>query len=87
MFKYCDINNIYVIVLIFIKLKSYLLSFLMTIIVFLYLITEVVNLHNLNNVNHVNNLENSSMENLHLDCLDQLILVVHLPDVSVTNTK
>ena len=57
----------------------------MTIIVFLYLITEVVNLHNLNNVNYVNNLENCSMENLHLDCLDQLILVVHLPDVSVTN--
>ena len=60
----------------------------MTIIVFLYLITQVVvNLDNLNNVNHVNNLENSSMENLHLDCLDQLILVVHLPDVSVTNTN
>ena len=63
----------------------------MTIIVFLYLITEDINLdinlHNLNNVNHVNNLENSSMENLHLDCLDQLILVVHLPDVSVTNTN
>ena len=34
----------------------------MTIIVFPYLITEVVNLHNLNNVNHVNNLENSNME-------------------------
>ena len=59
----------------------------MTIIVFLYLITEVVNLQNLNNVNYVNNLENSSMENLHLDCLDELILVVHLPDVSVPNTN
>ena len=66
--------------------KCYLLSFLMTTIVFLYLITEV-NLHNLNTVNNVNNLENSSMENLHLDCLDQLILVVYLPDVSVTNTN
>ena len=51
------------------------------------LITEVVNLHNLNNVNHVNNLENSNMKNLHVDCLDQLILVAHLPDVSVTNTN
>ena len=53
-----------------------------------------VNLNNLNNVNNVNNLENvqctmrnSSMENFHLDCLDQLILVVHLPDVSVINTN
>ena len=46
-----------------------------------------INLHNLNNVNHVNKLENSSMKNLHVDCLDQLILVVHLPDVSVTNTN
>ena len=45
------------------------------------------NLHNLNTVNNVNNLENSSMENLHLDCLDQLIFVVHLPDVSFTNTN
>ena len=60
----------------------------MTIIVFSYLITEVdINLHNLNNVNHVNKLENSSKKNLHVDCLDQLILVVHLPDVSVTNTN
>ena len=59
----------------------------MTIIVFPYLITEVVNLHNLNNVNHVNNLENSNLKNLHVDCLDQLILVVHLPDVNVTNTN
>ena len=60
----------------------------MTVIVFLYLITEVVvNQHKLNNVNHVNNLENSSMRSLHVDCLDQLILVVHLPDVSVTNTN
>ena len=59
----------------------------MTIIVFPYLITEVVNLQNLNNVNHVNNLENSSMKNLHVDCLNQLILVIHLPDVSVTNTN
>ena len=59
----------------------------MTIIVFPYLITEVVNLQNLNNVNHVNNLENSSMKNVCVDCLDQLILVVHQPDVSVTNTN
>ena len=63
-----------------------MLFIIMTTIVFLYLITEV-NLHNLSNVNNVNNLENSSMENLHLDCLDQLILVVYLPDVSVTNTN
>ena len=35
----------------------------------------------------LNKLENSSMKNLHVDCLDQLILVVHLPDVSVTNTN
>ena len=63
----------------------------MTIIVFSSLITEVdvndINLHNLNNVNHMTKLENSSMKNLHVDCLDQLILVVHLPDVSVTNTN
>ena len=63
----------------------------MTIIVFPYLITEDinldVNLHNLNNVNYVNSLEISSMKNLHVDCLDQLILVVHLPDVNVTNTN
>ena len=60
----------------------------MTIIVFLYLITEVdINLHSLNNVNYVNKLKNSKMKYLHVDCLDQLILVVHLPDVSVTNTN
>ena len=60
----------------------------MTIIVFSYLITEVdINPHSLNNVNYVNKLKNSNMKNLHVDCLDQLILVVHLPDVSVTNTN
>ena len=45
------------------------------------------NLHSVNIVNHVNKLENSSMKNLHVNCLDQLILVVHLPDVSVTTTN
>ena len=60
----------------------------MTVIVFLYLITEVdINVHSLNNVNYVNKLKNTNMKNLHVDCLDQLILVVHLPDVSVTNTN
>ena len=42
---------------------------------------------NLHSVNIVNKLENSSMKNLHVNCLDQLILVVHLPDVSVTTTN
>ena len=27
------------------------------------------------------------MKELHVDCLDQLILVVHLPDASVVNTN
>ena len=55
----------------------------MTIIVFLYLITEVIDLDiNLHSLNYVNKLKNSNMKNLHVDCLDQLILVVHLPDVS-----
>ena len=50
--------------------------------------TEVdIDLHSLNNVNYVNKLKNSNMKNLHVDCLDQLILVVHLPDVSVANTN
>ena len=40
-----------------------------------------------NSVNIVNKLENSSKKNLHVNCLDQLILVVHLPDVSVTTTN
>ena len=63
----------------------------MTIIVFLYFITEVIedidhdiNLHSLK---YVNKLKNSNMKDLHVDCLDQLILVVHLPDVSVVNTN
>ena len=43
----------------------------------LMLITEVLNMENLRN----------TMGNFHLDCLDQLILVVHLPDVSVSNTN
>ena len=65
-------------------LKCYLLSFLMTTIVFPCLIIEV----NMKNVkNTINTMRNSSMENFNLDCLDQLILVVHLPDVSVTNTN
>ena len=60
----------------------------------LIFITEVisdvdsdVNDINLHSVNIVNKLENSSMKNLHVNCLDQLILVVHLPDVSVTTTN
>ena len=68
-------------------LKCYLLSFLMTTIVFPCLIIEV-NMNNMNNMKNVQcTMRNSSMENFHLDCLDQLILVVHLPDVSVTNTN
>ena len=60
----------------------------MTIIVFSYLITEVIDLDiNLHSLNYVNKLKNSNMKNLHVDCLDQLILVVHLPDVSVANTN
>ena len=56
----------------------------MTTIVFLCLIIEV----NMKNVkNTINTMRNSSMENFNLDCLDQLVLVVHLPDVSVTNTN
>ena len=65
-------------------LKCYLLSFLMTTIVFPCLIIEV-NMENVKNT--MNTMKNSSMENFNLDCLDQLILVVHLPDVSVTNTN
>ena len=54
----------------------------------LMLITEVLNMENLRNTMlTMNVMENSSMENFHLDCLDQLILVVHLPDVSVSNTN
>ena len=68
-------------------LKCYLLSFIMTTILFLCLITEV-NMNNMNNMKNVQcAMRNSNMENFHLDCLDQLILVVHLPDVSVTNTN
>ena len=61
----------------------------MTITVFLYFITEVIdhgiNLHSLNYVN--NYVKNSNMKDLHVDCLDQLIFVVHLPDVSVVITN
>ena len=54
----------------------------------LMLITEVLNMENLRNTMlTMNVMENSSMENFHLDCLDQLILVVHPPDVSVSNTN
>ena len=67
--------------------KCYLLSFLMTTIVFSCLIIEV-NTINLRNVkNTIDIMKDSSMENFTLDCLHQLILVVHLPDVSVTNTN
>ena len=59
----------------------------------LMLFTEVfssslLNLENLRNTMlTMNVMKNSRMENFHLDCLDQLILVVHLPTVSVTNTN
>ena len=59
----------------------------MTTIVFSCLITEVINdtdtisLRNMENA--IDIMKDSNME----DCLDQLILVVHLPDVSVTNTN
>ena len=60
----------------------------MTIIVFLYFITEVIDHDiNLHRVNYVNKLKNSNMKDLHVDCLDQFILVIHLPDVSVVNTN
>ena len=68
-------------------LKCYLLSFLMTTIVFSCLIIEE-NLRNTkNSMLTMNVMKNSSMENFNLDWLDQLILVVHLPDVNVTNTN
>ena len=59
----------------------------MTTIVFSCLITEVINhtdtisLRNMENTTVI--MKDSNMK----DCLDQLILVVHLPDVSVTNTN
>ena len=59
----------------------------MTTIVFSCLITEVINhtdtisLRNMENT--IDIMKDSNME----DCLDQLILVVHLPDVSVANTN
>ena len=56
----------------------------MTTIVFPCLIIEV-NMENVKNT--MNTMKNSSMESFNLDCLDQLILVVHLPDVNVTNTN
>ena len=63
----------------------------MTIIVFLYFITEVIEDidHDINlySLNYVNKLRNSNMKDLHVDCLDKLILIVHLPDVSVAKTN
>ena len=60
----------------------------MTIIVFLYLITEDIDHDiNLHSLNYVNKLRNVNMKDLHVNCLDQLILVVHLPDVSDVNTN
>ena len=60
----------------------------MTIIVLLYFITEVIDYDiNLHSLNYVNKLRNFNMKDLYVDCLDQLILVVHLPDVSVANTN
>ena len=59
----------------------------MTPIVFSCLLTEIINhtdtisLRNMENA--IDIMKDSNME----DCLDQLILVVHLPDVSVTNTN
>ena len=44
----------------------------------------ILNLHSLN---YVNKLRNFNMKDLHVNCLDQLILVVHLPDVSDVNTN
>ena len=68
--------------------KYYLLLLLMTIIVFLYLITEDIDHHiNLHSWSYVNKLRNFNMKDLHVNCLNQLILVVHLPDVSVVNTS
>ena len=74
-------------------LKCYLLSFLMTTIVFLCLITEV-NMNNMNTLNNMNNMKNmkNTVDTMNssldcLDCLDQLVLVVHLPAVSVTKTN
>ena len=57
----------------------------MATIVLLCLITEVnKNTSSLRNMeNAIDIMKDSSMEN----CLDQLIVVVHLPDVSVTNTN
>ena len=60
----------------------------MTIIVFLYLITEDIDHDiNLHSLNYVNKLRNVNMKDLHVNCLDQLILVVHLPDISDVNTN
>ena len=60
----------------------------MTIIVFLYLITEDIDHDiNLHSLNYVKKLRNFNMKDLHVNCLDQLILVVHLPDVSDVNTN
>ena len=60
----------------------------MTIIVFLYLITgDIDHDINLHSLNYVNKLRNFNMKDLHVNCLDQLILVVHLPDVSDVNTN
>ena len=73
--KLCDL----VIFLAIIMLEWYLLSFLMTIIVFLFIVE--VNLDLKLNVNLNLNW------NLNLECLDQLIVVVQLPDVSHTNTN
>ena len=44
-----------------------------------------VNMENVKDT--MNTMKISGMKNFNLDCLDQLILVVHLPDVSVTNTN
>ena len=68
--------------------KYCLLLLLMTIIVFLYLITEDIDHDiNLHSLNYVNKLRNVNMKDLHVNCFDQLILVVHLPDVSDVNTN
>ena len=57
-------------------------------IVMLFTEVTLLNLENLRNTMlTMNVMKNSSMESFHLDCLDQLILVVHLPAVSVTNTN
>ena len=53
-----------------------------------YFTTEVNHVNHVNHVNLVNLDLNLNLNwKLELECLDQLILVVQLPDVSVTSTN